>query len=66
MEATINYNIAVPSSDEPLLRTLIERMGWRIRVTRRTARLDAAIKAADTEPLFESNDINAVMADLMS
>lgn len=68
MEATIDYTINIPTRDESLLRSLVERMGWGIKTLRaqhKVSRLDAAIKAAHEEPLFETNNIDVLMKSLV-
>ena len=66
MEAIADYTLSVPASDERFLRSFMKKMGWSFKKqkTEKSTRLDAAIKAAHQEKLFETNDIDVLMKSL--
>lgn len=60
------YILDIPSNDRALFRSLVKRFGWRAKeqVRQPITHLDAAIKAAHEDELFETNDIHTLMKSL--
>ncbi len=63
---TATYMLNVPISDERLLETLVKKFGWIIKKQKaaKLNHLDKALKAADEEELFATNDIDVLMKSL--
>lgn len=63
---TATYQLGVPSGDVHLLEILIKKFGWIAKKQNpaKESHLDKALKAADEEELFATNDIDALMAAL--
>lgn len=63
---TATYMLNVPVSDESLLETLVKKFGWLVKKQKATKlnHLDKALKAADEEELFATNDIDVLMKSL--
>lgn len=60
------YTLNVPVDDQNLLETLIKKFGWiakKQKVTK-SCRLDEALRAAEEEKLFETNDLDVLMKSL--
>lgn len=66
METSSTYTLNIPSSDNNLFHSLVRRFGWTAKKKREQhiTHLDAAIKAAHEEDLFETNDIDTLMKSL--
>ena len=64
---TATYTLNVPVSDLGLFEALIHRFGWIAKKQKKTksSRLDEALEAAETEKLFETNDLDTLMKSLM-
>ena len=60
------YQLSIPSGDVNLLETLIHKFGWIAKKQNPTkaSRLDMALRAADEEDLFATNDIDVLMKSL--
>ena len=60
------YTLNVPMRDLSLFEALIHRFGWIAKKQKeaKPCRLDEALKAAETEKLFETNDLDALMKSL--
>ena len=63
---TATYTLNVPMRDLRLFEALIHRFGWIAKKQKETkpCRLDEALKAAETEKLFETNDLDTLMKSL--
>ncbi len=63
---TATYVLNVPISDESLLETLVKKFGWIVKKQKTTElnHLDKALKAANEEELFATNDIDVLMKSL--
>lgn len=63
---TATYILNVPVSDESLLEILVKKFGWIVKKQKSTKlnHLDKALKAADEENLFATNDIDVLMKSL--
>ena len=64
---TIVYKLDIPDSDVALLETLAKKFGWLLNKqtnTKKENHLDLALKAAETEKLFEANDLDVLMDSL--
>lgn len=63
---TATYTINVPTSDVNLLKTLVKKFGWIVKKqnTGSENHLDKALRAADEEKLFATNDIDMLMKSL--
>ncbi len=63
---TATYQLSVPSRDVDLFEILIKKFGWIAKRQKPTkvSRLDKALKAADEEELFATNDIDVLMKSL--
>ena len=63
---TATYTLDVPSSDVALFKTLTKKFGWIAKRQRpaKPSHLDLALKAADEEKLFATNDIDELMKSL--
>ena len=63
---TLTYTLDIPSNDITLFKSLIKKFGWTAKKQQpsRTCHLDEAIKAANTEKLFATNDIDILMKSL--
>lgn len=66
METSSIYVLDIPARDNSLFRSLVRRFGWTAKKQRagRSRRLDAAIKAAHEETLFETDNIDVLMKSL--
>ncbi len=64
--AMTTIQISVPQVDLSFLKALARKMGWEVKTPakRTTCHLDKAIAVAETEVLFESNDIDELMSAL--
>ena len=60
------YVLDIPANDRALFRSLVKRFGWRAKkqTSQRITHLDAAVKAAHEDELFETNDIHTLMKSL--
>ena len=60
------YVLDIPANDRALFRSLVKRFGWRAKkqAPQRITHLDAAIKAAHEDELFETNDIHTLTKSL--
>ena len=60
------YQLSVPSSDVNLFESLIKKLGWIAKKQNpvKDSHLDKALKAADEEELFATNDIDVLMKSL--
>lgn len=60
------YTLNVPVDDQNLLETLIKKFGWIAKKQKETksCRLDEALRAAEEERLFETNDLDVLMKSL--
>ncbi len=60
------YQLSVPSSDVNLFESLIKKFGWIAKKQNPIieSHLDKALKAADEEELFATNDIDVLMKSL--
>lgn len=60
------YTLNVPIDDQNLLGTLIKKFGWiaKKQKVKKSCRLDEALKAAEEEKLFETNDLDVLMKSL--
>lgn len=66
--ATTTYTLDIPSSDVGLFKALVKKFGWTVKKQSDKAsscRLDEAIKAAETEKLFATNDLDELMKSLV-
>lgn len=63
---TATYTLNVPMADQKLFEALIQRFGWiaKKQKGRMFCRLDEALKAAEEEELFETNDLDILMKSL--
>lgn len=63
---TLTYTLDIPSNDITLFKSLIKKFGWTAKKQQssRICHLDEAIKAANTEKLFATNDIDVLMKSL--
>ena len=63
---TATYMLNVPVSDESLLEILVKKFGWIVKKQKSTKlnQLDKALKAANEEDLFATNDIDVLMKSL--
>lgn len=63
---TATYQLSVPSRDVNLLEILIKKFGWiaKKQETSKMNHLDKALKAANEEELFATNDIDVLMKSL--
>lgn len=63
---TATYTLNVPISDVDLLKTLVKKFGWVVKKqnARKMNHLDEALKVADEEKLFATNDIDVLMKSL--
>ena len=63
---TATYMLNVPTCDESLLEILVKKFGWIVKKqeTTKLNHLDKALKAANEEDLFATNDINVLMKSL--
>lgn len=66
MMNTATYQLSVPSRDVNLFEILIKKFGWiaKRQNPAKESHLDKALKAADEEELFATNDINVLMKSL--
>lgn len=60
------YVLDIPANDRALFRSLVKRFDWRAKkqAPQRITHLDAAVKAAHGDDLFETNDIHTLMKSL--
>ena len=60
------YTLNVPMRDLSLFEALVHRFGWIAEKQKeaKPCRLYEALKAAETEKLFETNDLDALMKSL--
>ena len=60
------YTLNIPLSDQKLFEALIQKFGWPVKrqEEKRTCRLDEALKAAEEETLFETDDIDILIKNL--
>ena len=62
---TTTYTLKVPIGDLELFESLIHKFGWMAkRNENKVSHLDNALKAAETEKLFETNDLDTLMKSL--
>ena len=63
---TATYQLSVPSSDVNLFKILIKKFGWVAKKQKPTKmnHLDKALKAANEEDLFATNEIDVLMKSL--
>lgn len=63
---TATYMLNVPVSDESLLEMLVKKFGWIVKKqkTEKLNHLDKALKAANEEKLFATNDLDVLMKSL--
>lgn len=62
---TTSYTLKVPIGDLGLFEALIHKFGWIAKKNEtKTSHLDKALKAAETEKLFETNDLDTLMKSL--
>ena len=63
---TTTYTLDVPLKDVSFFENLIHRFGWIAKKQNKaeSCRLDEALKAAETETLFETNDLDTLMKSL--
>ena len=62
---TTTYTLKVPIGDLELFESLIHKFGWIAkRNGNKVSHLDNALKAAETEKLFETNDLDTLMKSL--
>ena len=63
---TATYMLNVPASDVSLLEILVKKFGWIVKKQKPTKlnHLDKALKAANEEKLFATNDIDVLMKSL--
>lgn len=63
---TITYTLNVPTDDLHLFKELIQKFGWiaKKQAVAKPNRLDEALQAAETEKLFETNDLDTLMKSL--
>ncbi|MDO4159369.1 MAG: hypothetical protein Q4D41_02815 [Prevotellaceae bacterium] len=66
MSRDYNYTLNIPASDAALFKSLIKRMGWKAKMQKpqKISRLEAAVKAAHEDELFETDDIDVLMKSL--
>lgn len=60
------YTLNVPVDDQNLLETIIKKFGWIAKKQKviKYCRLDEALRAAEEEKLFETNDLDVLMKSL--
>lgn len=63
---TATYTLNVPMSDLKLFEALIQKFGWIAKRQKgnKPCRLDEALKAAEEEKLFETDDLDILMKSL--
>lgn len=63
---TATYTLNVPMSDLKLFEALIQKFGWiaKRQKENKPCRLDEALKVAEEEKLFETNDLDILMKSL--
>ena len=63
---TTTYTLNVPMDDQKLFEALIQKFGWIAKRQKEKipCHLDEALKAADEEQLFETNDLDILMKSL--
>ena len=63
---TATYMLNVPTCDESLLEILVKKFGWIVKKQQITKpnHLDQALKAANEEELFATNDVDVLMKSL--
>lgn len=63
---TATYTLNVPMGDLKLFEALTKKFGWiaRKQKTNTSCHLDKALKAAEEEVLFETNDLDTLMKSL--
>ena len=53
---TATYTLDIPKDDRKLFEALIHKFGWRAKkLTKKSCRIDEALKVAENERLFETN-----------
>lgn len=64
--ATTTYTLNVPAGDQKLFEVLIQKLGWiaKRQNSKKSCHLDEALKAAEEEDLFETNDLDVLMKSL--
>lgn len=62
----ITYTLNVPASDINLFKALTKKFGWiaKKQTEHKSCRLDKALKAAEEEELFATNDLDVLMKSL--
>lgn len=64
MDAAI-YTLNVPACDESLFKALVKKFGWMVKKEKGAeCHLDKALRAADEESLYATNDIDELMKSL--
>ena len=63
---TATYTLDIPNSDLTLFKSLAKKFGWNVKKKKeqKICRLDAALKAANEDILFETDDIDTLMNSL--
>lgn len=63
---TAVYTINMPQADVSLFKSLVKKFGWlaKKQAAPKECRLDKAIKAAEQEDLFATNDLDTLMESL--
>ena len=63
---TATYTLNLPPCDVSLFKTLVKKFGWiaQKQPQKKQSHLDKAIKAANEEVLFATNDIDTLMKSL--
>lgn len=63
---TATYTLNVPMDDQKLFEALIRKFGWIAKKQKEyvPCHLDEALKAAEEETLFETNDLDVLMKSL--
>lgn len=63
---TATYTLDLPPCDVSFFKTLAKKFGWiaKKQPQKKCSRLDKAIKAANEEVLFATNDIDTLMKSL--
>ena len=63
---TATYTLDIPANDINLFKSLIKKFGWVVKKQKekQPCHLDRALKAANEEELFATNDIDVLMKSL--
>lgn len=63
---TATYTLNVPLGDQKLFEALIRKFGWlaKRQEKKTSCRLDEALRAAEKEELFETDDLDILMKSL--